>query len=243
MLVRVAGTCVFCKSIGSAILAPSEFERACSGDVRSIRSVRDREFLISGICHKCQVPVFEQDHGTDEPPADKIPVTKAYVTNASARSVAFYAMAYLNNQGYDKNKIAALRRDMSLENMATGRFTIEELLESFERQSAFFLNLYRQLSEGEFLRFAEQLMSDQCFFRVFKRYDNVYDLMQHFNRTIFHTSLECDWMRHDYEEETFHPNTGVFHEKVARKAHAYYVINVDYLQELKMRPCKMCPQQ
>lgn len=240
-MVRVTGSCVFCKRVASAILAPIQFERSCSGDVRSIRSIRDREFLISGICQNCQIPFFEQDIASPEPVIDQTPVAKAYVTNASAQSVAFYAMAYLNNQGYDRNRIQALRRDMSLENMATGRFTIEELLESFEKQSAFFLNLYKQLSEGEFLRFAEQLMADQGFFRVFKHYDNVYDLMQHFNRTVFHTSLDCEWMRHDYQEETFHPNTGVFHEKVARKAHAYYVINVDYLQELKMRPCKMCP--
>lgn len=241
-MVRVWGDCVFCKRTASAILAPLQYEEACSGNTRSISSIRDREFLISGICHECQIPVFEHDLTASEPLSDNKPVAKAYVTNASARSVAFYAMAYLNNQGYDRNKIKALRRDMSLENMAAGLFTIEELLESFAKQSAFFLNLYKQLSEGDFLRFAERLMANQNFHCVFKRHDNVYDLMQHFNRTIFHTSLECDWMWRDYQEKTFHPNTGVFFEKVAQKAAAYYAISVDYLTELKMRPCKMCPQ-
>lgn len=218
IFVRVSGQCVFCRNSATVILNPEQFDAACSGNLHPIQVIRDREFLISGICHKCQLTLFENQVATPVPFSHDKTETKAYVTNAVARSVAFYAMAYLNNQGYDSKKIEALRREMSLDNMASGRFTIDELLQSFEKQSAFFLNLYRQLSEDEFLHFAERLMDNQRFFSVFKHYNNVYDLMQHFNRIVYHTTLNCNWMRRDYQEETFHPNTGVFQEKVAKKA-------------------------
>ena len=170
-------------------------------------------------------------------------VAQAYVTNAVARSIAFYAVQYLNQCGYGEEEIRRLRRELSLENITASPFRIEEVVESFAKQSAYFLNLYQRLIDGEFYRFVCELSQDGRLASVFRNYADVDDLMAHFNRRIFHSLVECKWMRHDYKEETFHPNTGVFHEKMARGRSPFYVIGIEYLKEMRMRACIMCDPQ
>ena len=59
-----------------------------------------KEFLISGIApSKQSIFVFQ-----------RIVILNAYVTNAVAKSIAFYAMSYLNNKGLSANKIKELKK-------------------------------------------------------------------------------------------------------------------------------------
>ena len=107
-----------------------------------------REFLISGFAPTSDsILNFERE-----------PIQNAYVTNAVANSVVFYAMAYLNNKGLSPTEIKNLRLRYSFENLDNCYFKMEELKNSFVNQSAFFLNLYKEMNENDrFEHFAESL--------------------------------------------------------------------------------------
>lgn len=168
----------------------------------------------------------------------------AYVTNASANSVVFYAMVYLNNKGLSPEEIENLRLKYSFENLDKHYFNIDELKHSFVNQSAFFLNLYKEMNENDrFEHFAENLEQQNRFKEVFKNYNDFISLKRQYNRRVFHDNLDCEFMRSDFNEETFHKNTGVFSEEEILKNEAYYVVDIEYLTELKMRLCKICAKK
>jgi hypothetical protein len=165
----------------------------------------------------------------------------AYVTNAVANSVVFYAMAYLNNKGLSPDEIKALRLTYSFENLNKRFFNMNELKNSFVNQTAFFLNLYKEMNENDrFEHFAENLEQQNRFKEIFKHYNDFLSLKGQYNRRIFHNNLECEYMRSDYNEEIFHKNTGVFSEKKILKDQQYYVIDEQYLKQLDLRLCKIC---
>lgn len=166
---------------------------------------------------------------------------KAYVTNASANSVFFYANAYLNNLGLSLTEIIKLRTKYSLGNLNDKYFSIEELRESFVNQSAFFINLYRRMNEHDRFENFVAGLDDKRFSQVFSRYETPMDVVKNYNRRIFHDKFECISMRKDYEESgEFHPNTGVFIENKIVKESNFYVVEQDYLENLKMKVCKKC---
>ena len=193
-----------------------------------------REFLISGFAPtENSIFSFKRD-----------PIQTAFVTNAVANSVAFYAMAYLNNKGLTPMGIKNLRIKYSFENLENRFFNMKELKESFINQSAFFLNLYKEMSENDrFERFAENLEQQNRFKEVFRNYSNYISLKRQYNRRVYHDKLECQFMRSDYDEETFHKNTGVFSEKELIKNQHYYTVDRLYLNGLNMRLCKMCGKE
>lgn len=190
-----------------------------------------REFLISGLAPMSEsFFCFERD-----------PLQKAYITNAVANSVVFYAMTYLNNKGLSPNEIKNLRLKYSIANLDNRYFKMEELKTSFINQSAFFLNLYKEMNENDrFENFADNLSQQNRFKEIFRNYNDFNSLKRQYNRSIFHNKLECQFMRSDYEEDTYHKNTGVFTEKTITKKQNYYTIDRIYLTELKMRICKKC---
>lgn len=190
-----------------------------------------REFLISGFAPTSNsIFNFERE-----------PIQNAYVTNAVANSVVFYAMAYLNNRGLSPIEIKNLRLRYSFENLDKRYFKMEELKTSFVNQSAFFLNLYKEMNENDrFEHFAESLGQQNRFKEVFRNYNDIVSLKRQYNRRVFHNKLECQYMRSDYDEETFHKNTEVFTETEIIKKQNYYTIDRVYLSELKMRLCKVC---
>ncbi|MFD3393061.1 hypothetical protein U0R10_00365 [Aquirufa sp. OSTEICH-129V] len=173
---------------------------------------------------------------------NKIPCYWAYVTNAVANSIVFYAMMYLNNSGLSPSQIKGLRDKYSLGNLDQNKFTSEELRESFLSQSAFFLNLYSFMNENDrFENFADNLQQQERFGEIFRNYKNADDLKNQYHRKIFHINFECVSMRNNYDEEQFHQNTGVFTEKKnGFKKAQYYLIEKRYLEMLKMRVCKNC---
>ena len=71
---------------------------------------------------------------------------------------------------------------------------INKLKSGFVNQSVLFLNLYKEMNENN----------------KFKNYKNSFELLEQYNRRIYHNKLECKYMRNDYVEETIHENTGVF---------------------------------
>lgn len=166
---------------------------------------------------------------------------KAFVTNATANSVAFYAMAFLNNQGYTPSQISKMREKFQLSNLDKKFFSVDELKECFSKQSAYFLNLYTYMNENDrFERFAENTFQQEIYKSVFRNYESFLQLKNRYRRKIFHTSLECKYMRHDYEEEKYYPNTGVFGEKIEKTQPDYYIVDMDWLINLGMRKCEKC---
>jgi hypothetical protein len=175
---------------------------------------------------------------------NKEPIQNAFVTNAVANSVVFYAMAYLNNKGLSPTEIKNLRIRYSFENLEKRFFNMEELKHSFVNQSAFFLNLYKEMNENDrFEHFAENLEQQNRFKEAFRNYNDFVSLKRQYNRRVFHDKLECQFMRSDYNEETFHKNTGVFSEKELIKNQHYYTVDRVYLYELNMRLCKVCGKE
>ena len=197
-------------------------------------SLEIREFIISGFAPtETSILSFQRD-----------PIQTAFVTNAVANSVVFYAMAYLNNKGLSPTEIKNLRIRYSFENLEKRYFNMEELKQSFVNQSAFFLNLYKEMNENDrFEHFAENLEQQNRFKEVFRNYNDFISLKRQYNRRVFHDKLECQFMRSDYNEETFHKNTGVFSEKELIKNQHYYTVDRVYLNELNMRLCKMCGKE
>lgn len=194
-------------------------------------SLEIREFLISG-CAPTESSIFS---------FQRVPIQTAFVTNAVANSVVFYAMAYLNNKGLSPTEIKNLRIRYSFKNLEKRFFNMEELKHSFVNQSVFFLNLYKEMNENDrFEHFAENLEQQNRFKEVFRNYNDFISLKRQYNRRVFHDKLECEYMRSDYNEETFHKNTGVFSEKEIIKKQNYYTVDKVYLIELKMRLCKLC---
>lgn len=175
--------------------------------------------------------------------SEKIVVHKAYVTNAVANSVVFYALMYLNNMGLSPNQIEGLRRKYRLGNPNhTKFFNVKEIRDSFINQSAFFMNLYSHMNENDrFEKFHKNLEQQKMFNEVFKFYANSEELKKHYDRRIFHNKFECSAMRNDYEEGTeFHLNTGVFAERSLNLQKDYYIVEMPYLEEIKMRVCRIC---
>ena len=172
------------------------------------------------------------------------PIQTAFVTNAVANSVVFYAWAYLNNKGLSPLEIKNLRLRYSFDNLEKRVFNMDELKNSFVNQTAFFLNLYKEMNENDrFEHFAENLEQQDRFKEVFRNYNDFISLKRQYNRRVFHDKLECQFMRSDYNEETFHKNTGVFSEKELIKNQHYYAVDRVYLNELNMRICKICGKE
>jgi len=163
----------------------------------------------------------------------------AYITNATSRSVAFYVMSFLNNQDLTEQQFVSLRRQLQTER-ASGRFNIDELKLCFLRQSAFFLELFTQRFLTGFKTFLRDLEVSGRFNSVFSRYQTAEQLLVDFqHRNIYHTNLECEYMRNDYVDESMSiPNTGVFGETTVKRGE--YLISKEFLEHMQMRHCKDC---
>lgn len=174
----------------------------------------------------------------DSESKDKPFYQKAFVTNAVSNSVAYYAWVYLCHMGLTGKQIISLREKYSFSSVSTSPFKTDEVHSSFVNQSAFFLNLCSKMNENDRFKLMAERLDDKSFEKYFKRSKSVEDLLYKYNRRVFHYLLECEAMRSNYNEEgKFHINTGVFAESHTLEAGGY-LINVNYLEALQMRPCK-----
>lgn len=192
----------------------------------------DKQFLLFGTA-----PTFL----CKETNSEKV-IFKAYITNAVANSVTFYAMSFLNNF-LTPNQIIKMRKKYSLGDFQKEKFSIDELRDSFLNQSAFFLNLYSFMNENDrFENFANNLENQNQFKRVFSNYENSNNLIQQYNRRIFHNKFECVFMRNDYNVNgEYHQNTRVFAEtNIVTNDNHFYQVEMSYLEKLKMRICNSC---
>lgn len=171
-------------------------------------------------------------------------IKKGFVTNATANSVAFYAMAFLNNQGLTPSQIKRMREKFELEDLHEKEFSQEELKKCFLTQSVYFLNLYTYMNEDDrFKNFAENPLHQKLYDSLFRRYKNSTGLLDDYSREIFHGALGCEYMRSPYEDEErslYFANTGVFAEQVELEKPSYYIIDVEWLEKIGMRHCKIC---
>ena len=152
-------------------------------------------------------------------------IRKVFVTRAVAQSVAYYAWLYIQHFDCDASDEMKGKDANSL---------VDEFLEKSNR----YLNLYISLRKNldEFLsEFSEEDI--QKYFSV----KDIIGAKQKFNRIIYHTYLDCQFMRSDYDkEEDFHKNTGVFYEKNVLEGTDVYYLDEPYLKELGMRECEAC---
>jgi hypothetical protein len=161
----------------------------------------------------------------------------AYITNATAKSVVYYAYAFLKNSGYTDSEIISIRKEYSKNN----NIDIGLITNNFEKQSIQFLNLYSyMLKNNRFTNFVNNL-NQTSFKRIFKFIKDPASLLKQFNRIIFHPSFNCENIRNDYiEEDRFFANTGIFSEEIIVKERKGYIISVKFLIALGMRECKVC---
>ncbi len=155
-------------------------------------------------------------------------IRKVFVTRAVARSVAYYAWLYIQYFDCDASD------DMKGKDAS-------HLEDDFLEKSNKFLNLYISLRKN-----LDSFLSGISV-EVMKKYLKVEDIVgakQKFNRIIYHTYLDCQFMRSDYDkEEVFHKNTGVFYEKKFLEGTDVYCLDENYLMELGMRECSACSRK
>ena len=150
--------------------------------------------------------------------------------------MVYYAYTFLKNNGYTDARIAELRNAFSVKAV----LDLKGMLRSFEKESAYFLNLYSyMLEENKFAAFSTQL-STARFKQLFKFNNNSGSLIQDFGRRIFHTTPECGSARNDYDDGIRHEaNTGIFFDRAA-DSKVVYVLRRPFLQKLGMRACHNC---
>lgn len=166
------------------------------------------------------------------------------VTNATAKSICRYILAYLKEQNLSDERILEIKKKLytSVE-LDYSDFSIEKLLESFNDKNYYFLELFNFLREDNryllFLKTLQEKGKIPLYFRNVNSVDKLYDSF--YNRIVFHTSVFCDFINHDYiEGPAFEQNTGVFAEKIIQKEKSFYKVNEEYLSNLNLRECKVC---
>ena len=195
---------------------------------------------------KIQFLKLKKEHsvvaGTNRVAADKISpeIDKsdelAYITNATAKTVVYYAYMFLKHCGYTDFRVAALRSELSIDSKAG----LKGMLRSFEKESAYFINLYLYMrEENRFAEFTNSLSVD-VFKRLFKFNENAESLNLYFDRRIFHVAPKCNAARKDYDDGIkYEANTGIFLDGVD-DSKGTYIIRRTFLQQLGMRACLRC---
>lgn len=215
-IVKIIGNDVMTNSPYCVYIRKEHFDMLLSG-MGINASLKDydfetKNFIANGIApQKDSVFVFER----------KV-IRKAYVTNATANSIAFYAWLYL---------IKCTKENKSH----------NELKTLFVAQSKTFLAIYTKLLSNP-----DELVKRLNTKEITKYFKDVktIDIPRQFFRKVYHVNLECDYMRSDFEEGfKFHPNTGVFYENnILNNKNSYYCLDENYLKELGMRQCRKCGQ-
>lgn len=166
-------------------------------------------------------------------------MTKGFVTNSTANSIATMCAKYME-KNFSPKQIIGLRQKYCLTNLVEGNFNTQELLEQFENQTAYFLELFNYLLvENRIEKFLEH---NKSVAEIVKDYNDciLYTrLLKQYHRNIFHTDKDCFYFKQDYEdEESFHRNTGTFAANIIDKK--IYVLTKEYLLKLHLRQCKEC---
>lgn len=265
LIARLSGNCINCGQQHTVdVDLPLYLAAKYGSRVGALQSLpyADREFMIVGRCPVCGVS--KESVASPSPPiaevtalavqvaattqAEKLPqadpqpegrLDKAFITNACSKSVAFYVIQYLNNQGYTDDEIAAIRKQLRTER-SSGRFNIKEIQRCIVTESEYFLKLFTEQFRVGFRTFLRSLEEGQRFAEVFPNDKSVAELISRLeNRQIYHCNFECEWMRKDYEDDSKQlPNSGVFAESEVKKDR--YLVRRDYLDKLGMRACTVC---
>lgn len=162
-----------------------------------------------------------------------------FFTNATSKSVVFYAFEFLRNFGFSNQKIDDLRIEHFIKK---DKVDFNLMHKSFINQSLHFIELYTLMrTENNFERMVKGLVEKGKFNKIFKFNSSEISLIEEFNREIFHSNLTCSYMRSHYKEESeIHNNTGVFAENQIKKEYEKYFVEKEYLIRLGMRKCKKC---
>lgn len=162
-----------------------------------------------------------------------------YVTNATARSIVYYAYIFLKESGYSNTEIKNYNNAFLDFN---NKLSFEKMLLSFQEQSAYFISLYSYMTQNKrFDIFVQKLEERKILNQIFNFEQNVTGVMHKFNRKIYHSSFYCNKIINDYNENgKFHKNTGIFFERDMINNSNLYMLNRSFLENLNMRACLVC---
>jgi hypothetical protein len=163
----------------------------------------------------------------------------AYITNATAKSVVYYAYIYLKYNKIEEPEILKLISECS----KNDKLNFEKLKNKFIYQAANFIFLYDYLkTNNRFQKFIEsnihsgeiEEMSD---FWVNK--GNV--TLPNYFRQIFHEKKDCENIISDYKvNERHHINSNIFANDMDNQMKGLYIVTKDFLERLGMRCCYVC---
>lgn len=150
---------------------------------------------------------------------------KAFVTNATARSVAL--IAYIYDQ-YENGQVHKLSND-----------DIEEYEELFASESPTFARSYNAAFSD--FSIIENIISNLAKDKKKELFyeETTDEVLNKLKRRVFHTKEECLYMMQDFVKNNGHrlENSGVF-DVDAQERH--YFLHVDYLYKLGFRGCRRC---
>jgi RNA-directed DNA polymerase len=159
-----------------------------------------------------------------------------FVTNATSKSIVYYAYSFLKHAGYNFEKLNSIIRNLQLGEISNWKEIQRKLQNSFINHSVYFLSLYQLMQETKDLGSA---ISNSYEVKDWKSLiDNLNEGL--YQRRVFHPNPSCSYLRSDYEEETVHKNTGVFGEIDSIINTKFYLVDKGYLINLGMRTCKIC---
>lgn len=206
-----------------------------SGKIKFIQSILGRDNPRVLILWKLYNSIFEV-FVYKEP---IIPPKISYITNATAKSVVFYAYLYLKSNKVEEPEILKLISECTTNNY----INFARLEDKFIKQAASFISLYDYLkSNNRFANFINDNISSGNIGKIVKYWEDCKNtFLPKFYRQIFHVDIKCDLMRNDYNEgDGFYKNTGVLAHNQNNQNDVIYTVNKDFLEKLGMRCCVKC---
>jgi RNA-directed DNA polymerase len=206
-----------------------------AGKIKFIQSILGSENPRVLILWKLYNSIFELV--VDNKPI--IPSKIAFITNATAKSVVFYAYLYLKSNKIEEPEILKLISDCTTNNY----INYARLEDKFISQAASFISLYDYLkSNNRFENFINANISSGNIDKIVKYWENRKNtFLPKFYRQIFHVDINCDLMRKDYNEgDGIYKNTGVLAHNQNNQSDVIYTVNKEFLENLGMRCCVMC---
>jgi len=171
-----------------------------------------------------------------------VPSNVVFVTNATAKSVVFYAYLYLKSNKINEPEIIKILSECSINN----NLIESKLKDKFISQAAEFIVLYDYLkSNNRFENFIKSNIESGEINKIVKDWENrKKNFLPKFYRQIFHDNIDCTFIRSDYNEsDGVHKNTGILAHDGYKQSEVIYTVNKDFLKKIGMRCCLMCTKE
>ena len=162
----------------------------------------------------------------------------AYITNATAKSVVYYAYLYLKHNKIQELEILKLINECS----KNDKLDFNKLKDKFLYQAASFISLYDYLkSNNRFQNFIESNINSGGIEEIVEFWETKKkNFLPKFYRQIFHERKDCENITSHYnEKDGFYKNTNIFALEEKGQFNTYIVTKA-FLLKLGMRICSTC---